>query len=148
MLTDKDIQGNTIQKSHRLKVYYGWSKINAVRKKCSLSIMFENDASCQSERGQRLLSSTQETVIERYQDDEEMKEGKQQNKIYTGYDLFFNEKPINGSLDKLLQMNHEADKNHVSKAMRDRIAEALRKAFLLDHPDYKEPHSQQCLTFK
>ena len=25
----------------KLKVYYGWSKINAVRKKRSLSVMFE-----------------------------------------------------------------------------------------------------------
>lgn len=38
----------------KLKVYYGWSKIGNVRKKRSLSVMFENDAQgCRSEREQR-----------------------------------------------------------------------------------------------
>ena len=58
----------------KLKVYYGWSKINAVRKKRSLSVMFENDLSCRRERGQRVLSATQDTVFVRYQDEEEMTE--------------------------------------------------------------------------
>ena len=44
----------TIDKRQVLKVYYGWSKIGNVRKKRSLSVMFENDAQgCRSERGQR-----------------------------------------------------------------------------------------------
>lgn len=132
----------------KLKVYYGWSKINAVRKKRSLSIMFENDISCRTNRAQRVLSATQETVIERFQDEEEMEDGKKQNRIFTGYDLFLDEKPINGSLDKLLKINSVADKNHVSKAMADKISEALRRAFILANPDYKEPCSQMSLNFE
>ena len=62
--------------------------------------------------------------------------------------LFFDEKPINGSLNKILQINSEADKNHVSKAMRDKIAEALRKAFLLANPGYKDPNGQLELNFE
>lgn len=116
----------------KLKVYYGWARIGNVRKKRALSVMFENEMQgCRSERGQRCLRTIQDTVIERYQTDEEEKEGKQQNRIFTEYSLFLDEKPINGSLEKCLLINNEADRNHVSKAVRDKISEALRKAFLL-----------------
>lgn len=132
----------------KLKVYYGWAKMGNVRKKRALSIMFENDLpGCRSDRGQRCLKTIQDTVIERYQTDEEEKEGKQQNRIFTEYSLFLDEKPVNGSLERCLLINNEADRNHVSKAMRDRISEALRKAFMLDYPEYKEPNGQLTLNF-
>lgn len=132
----------------KLKVYYGWARIGNVRKKHALSVMFENEISgCRSDRGQRCLRTIQDTVIERYQTDEEEKEGKQQNRIFTEYSLFLDEKPINGSLEKCLLINNEADKNHVPKAMRDRISEDLRKAFMLAYPDYKEPNGQLTLNF-
>lgn len=127
----------------KLKVYYGWSKIGNVRKKRSLSVVFENDAQgCRSNRGQRCLRTIQDTVFERYQDEEEEKQGKFQNRIFTEYSLFLDEKPINGSLEKILQINSEADKNHVSKDMRDKIMEALQKAFMVANPGYKEPNGQ------
>ncbi len=134
----------------RLKVYYGWAKIGNVRKKRSLSVIFENDAQgCRSDRGQKCLRTMQETVFERYQTDEEEKDGKQQNRIFTEYSLFLDEKPINGSLERCLLVNSEADKNHVSKAMRDKIAEALRKAFMKANRRYREPDGQQLeLNFK
>lgn len=130
----------------KLKVYYGWSRVGNVRKKRALSVMFENEIQgCRSDRGQRCLRTIQDTVIERYQTDEEMTDGKRQNRIFTEYSLFLDEKPINGSLDKCLLINSESDRNHVSKAMRDKISEALRKAFLLANPGYKEPNSQLSL---
>lgn len=133
----------------KLKVYYGWSKIGNVRKKRSLSVMFENDAQgCRSDRGQRCLRTIQDTVIERYQTDEEMADGKRQNRIFTEYSLFIDEKPINGSLERCLLINSESDKNHVSKAVREKIAEALRRAFMLANPGYKEPSSQLELKFE
>lgn len=88
------------------------------------------------------MRTIQDTVFERYQDEEEEKQGKLQNRIFTEYSLFLDEKPINGSLEKILQINNEADKNHVSRAMRDRISEALRNAFMLANPGYKEPNGQ------
>ena len=88
------------------------------------------------------MKTIQETVFERYQTNEEEKEGKLQNRIFTEYCMFLDEKPINGSLEKCLLINSEADKNHVSKTMRERISEALRKAFILANPGYKEPSSQ------
>lgn len=133
----------------KLKVYYGWAKIGNVRKKRSLSVMFENEKQgCRSDRGQRVLRTIQDTVIERYQTEEEEKEGWKQNRIFTEYSLFIDEKPINGSLDKCLLINNEADKNHVSKAVRDKISDALRKAFLLANPGYKEPNSQLSLNLE
>lgn len=132
-----------------LKVYYGWSRIGNVRKKRALSVMFENDAQgCRSDRGQRCLRTIQDTVIERYQTDEEMADGKRQNRIFTEYSLFIDEKPINGSLERCLLINSESDKNHVSKAVREKIAEALRRAFMLANPGYKEPSSQLELKFE
>lgn len=133
----------------KLKVYYGWSKIGNVRKKRALSIIFENEQQgCRSDRGMRVLSTMQNTVIERYQSDGEMADGKRQNRIFTEYSLFLDEKPINGSLERCLLINSEADKNHVSKAMRERISEALRNAFMLANPGYKEPNGQLELKFE
>lgn len=133
----------------KLKVYYGWAKIGNVRKKRALSVMFENEIQgCRSDRGQRCLRTIQDTIIERYQTKEEENEGRKQNRIFTEYSLFIDEKPINGSLDKCLLINNEADRNHVSKAMRDKISEALRKAFLLANPGYKEPFKQLSLNFE
>ena len=133
----------------KLKVYYGWSRIGNVRKKRALSVVFENEMlGCRSERGQRCLRTIQDTVFERYQTDEEMADGKRQNRIFTEYSLFLDERPINGSLERCLLINSESDKNHVYKAMREKIAEALRNAFMLDNPGYKEPCRQLSLNFE
>ena len=133
----------------KLKVYYGWARIGNVRKKRALSVMFENDAQgCRSDRGQRCLRTIQDTVFERYQTNEEEKEGKQQNRIFTEYSLFLDAKPINGSLERCLLINSDADKNHVSKDIRDKISDTLREAFMLVNPDYKEPCRQLDLEFK
>ena len=133
----------------KLKVYYGWAKLGNVRKKRALSVMFENEKQgCRSDRGQRCLRTIQDTVFERYQTEAEEKEGRKQNRIFTEFSLFLDEKPINGSLERCLQVNSEADKNHVSKAVRDKISDALRKAFLLANPGYKEPNNQLSLNFE
>lgn len=133
----------------KLKVYYGWAKTGNVRKKRALSVVFENEMQgCRSDRGQRCLKTIQDTVIERYQTNEEMADGKSQNRIFTEYSLFLDEKPINGSLERCLQINSDADKNHVSKAVREKIVEALRKAFMLANPGYKEPCRQLELKFE
>lgn len=133
----------------KLKVYYGWARLGTIRKKRALSIMFENERQgCRSERGQRCLKTIQDTVIERYQTEEEENEGRKQNRIFTEYSLFLDEKPINGSLERCLWINSEADKNHVTKAMRDKISEVLRKAFMQANPEYKEPTCQLSLNFE
>lgn len=133
----------------KLKVYYGWAKLGNVRKKRALSVMFENEKQgCRSDRGQRCLRTIQDTVFERYQTEAEEKDGRKQNRIFTEYSLFLDEKPINGSLERCLQVNSEADKKHVSKAMRDKISEVLRTAFMQANPEYKEPTCQLSLNFE
>lgn len=133
----------------KLKVYYGWSRIGNVRKKRALSVMFENEMQgCRSDRGQRCLRTIQDTVIERYQTEEEEKDGRKQNRIFTEYCLLLDEKPINGSLERCLLMNSESDKNHVSKAMRERISEALKNAFMFANHEYKEPNNQLSINFE
>lgn len=133
----------------KLKVYYGWARIGNVRKKRSLSVMFENEIQgCRSDRGKRCLRTIQDTVFERYQTEAEEKEGRKQNRIFTEYSLLLDERPINGSLERCLLINGEADRNHVSKAMRDKIAEALRKAFMKENRGYKEPNGQLSLNFE
>ena len=133
----------------KLKVYYGWARIGNVRKKRALSVVFENDIQgCRSDRGQRCLRTIQDTIIERYQTKEEENEGRKQNRIFTEFSLFLDEKPINGSLERCLQVNSEADKNHVSKAMREKIMVALRDAFMLANSGYKEPRGQFELKFE
>lgn len=133
----------------RMKVYYGWARLGAVRKKRALSVMFENDIQgCRSERGQRCLRTIQDTVIERYQTEEEEQDGRNQNRIFTEYSLYLDEKPINGSLERCLWVNSESDKNHVSKSMREKIMAALRDAFMLANSGYKEPSGQFELKFE
>lgn len=133
----------------KLKVYYGWAKIGNVRKKRALSVVFENEIQgCRSDRGQRCLKTIQDTVFDRYQTDEEATDGKRQNRIFTEYSLFIDERPINGSLERCLLINSDADKKHISKAVRNKIMEALRKAFMLTYPGYKEPSSQLELRFE
>ena len=130
-------------------MYYGWAKIGKIRKKRAISVMFEIDAQgCRSDRGQRCLRTIQDTVFERYQTEEEENEGRKQNRIFTEYSLFLDEKPINGSLDRCLLVNSEADKNHVSKAVREKISDSLQKAFMLSNPGYKEPCRNLSLNFE
>lgn len=133
----------------KLKVYYGWARLGAVRKKRALSVMFENDIQgCRSERGQRCLRTIQDTVIERYQTEKEEQDGRNQNRIFTEYSLYLDERPINGSLERCLWVNSESDKNHVSKSMREKIMVALRDAFMMSNPGYKEPSEQLELKFE
>lgn len=133
----------------KLKVYYGWAKLGNVRKRRALSVMFENEKQgCRSDRGQRCLRTIQDTVFERYQTEAEEKEGRKQNRIFTEYSLFLDEKPMNGSLERCLLVNSEADRNNVSKTMREKISKALRKSFMFANPGYKEPCEQLDLKFE
>ena len=87
-------------------------------------------------------------MIERYQTEEEEQDGRNQNRIFTEYSLYLDEKPINGSLERCLWVNSESDKNHVSKSMREKIMVALRDVFMLANSGYKEPNGQFELKFE
>lgn len=66
----------------KLKVYYGWSKINAVRKKRSLFChVWKMTSHVAGREDSAVLSATQDTVFVRYQDEEEMTDAKAQNRF-------------------------------------------------------------------
>ena len=76
-----------------------------------------------------------------------MTDAKAMNRISPDTTCLLDEKPFNGSLETLLESTAKRNKNHVSKNMRERITEALRKAFMLANPDYREPGGQLSLKF-
>lgn len=118
-----------------MRVYYGWSKVNKIRKKEALSVIYENAEKIK----EGYIGKFQDTVYVRKQTPEEEADGKTATRVLTEYSIFFDDKKINRSLEKILLVNNQADQNNVSKREREEIQDSLKKAFLLAHPDYREP---------
>lgn len=128
----------------RLKVFYGWSKINKIQKREAIAVAFENEklAGDECRRSGKSLRKTMTICYERFQTEAEMKEAKSYNRVFTVYNIFLDDKIINGSLDRALKVNSESDKNHVGIEERKRISEKLRTEFIASHREYKEPTQQ------
>lgn len=131
-------------KMSRLKVYYGFSKINKIQKREAIQVSFENEQGAGSEgtRSGKTLRKLMNIVTERYQTEQEASDATSHNRMFTSYFIFLDDKKINGSLKKALQVNSEADKNHVCEKERKEIADRLQTAFLASHIGYQEP--RQC----
>lgn len=84
---------------------------------------------------------------EREQTEKEQEDAKHQNRVYSVYNIFMDDKIIHGSLSKALQVNSEADKYNVSNAERKRINEALKAYYLKKHKGYNEPGYQLSIDF-
>jgi len=127
-----------------LKVYYGWSRLNKVQKKEAIAVFFENEAGAGSgtSRSYKTMAKLVDVVAERHQTGKESEDAQRSNRVFTAYYIFLDDKAIKGSLEKALEINSEADKNHVPAALRKEIAGKLRERFLETHPDYKEPIRQ------
>lgn len=130
----------------RLRVFYGWSRVNKIRKKEAISIVFENDTQRDS-RTMKFINKMQHTVHIRDQTDNEMKDAEKALRMFTEYSVFMNDKKVQGSLELALQSNSEADKNNVSIEDREIISRKLRDYYLTTHPDYREPTVQLELKF-
>lgn len=117
----------------RLRVFYGWTRINKTRKKEALSVIFENGRQ-NEDRTQLFIKRMQDTVYTRIQTEDEAKDASLSNRMFTEYNIPIAEKPFYGDVEALLRDNYHADENNVSKAERERIREALRKAYQLAHP--------------
>lgn len=115
-----------------LKVFYGWTKINKVRKAEAISVIFENCAQ-NEEKKMRFLNRMQHTVYTRLQTEEEQHDASFQNRTFTEYSIRLDDKSVRGDLEKALQINFEADKNHVSEEERNVIRQELRKHYKLYH---------------
>ncbi len=133
----------------RLRVFYGWAKTAKVRKREGISVVFENtEGVADHHRMGNVLPKIQHTVCWRYQTEAEANDAKQVNRVFTEYMVFMDDKKIKGSLERALRANSEADKNNVSEGERKRIADELRKWYMREHRDYKEPIRQLEIEFK
>lgn len=138
------------QDKRRLKVYYGWSKINKIQKREAIAVAFENEESAgwENSRSGKSLRKTMNICYERYQTEAEMTDAAAYNRVFTVYYVFLDDKKIGGSLKKALADNGSKDKNHVSVLEQKKISEALERAFMASHIGYKEPTQQQELPFE
>ena len=131
-----------LQAKKRLKVYYGWSKINKIQKR------EEEGAGWENSRSGKSLRKTMTVCYERYQTEKEMSDAPAYNRVFTVYYVFLDDKAVKGSLSRALQINSESDKNHVTNSERKNISEALERSFMASHIGYKEPTRQLELQFK
>lgn len=126
-----------------LKVYYGWAKLGKVRKRESISVVYENQAGAGTHnRMGKTLNKLQDTVFERYQTTGEASDATATNRVFTEYSIFLDDPKVNGSLERALHYNSAADQNNVSREVRQKITEKLRASYYGRHPDYKEPIRQ------
>ena len=129
-----------------LRVFYGWCKVGKVRKKEGISVIFENDRQ-KEERQMAFIKKMQNTVYWRFQMEDEMVGVENAIRTYSEDCILMEDKDVRGSLAKALKINSEADSRNVSKKMRDEIADALRRAFMTEHPRYKESYAFQLNLF-
>lgn len=128
-----------------LRVFYGWAKINKIRKKEAISVIFENDGGF--EKNEKKIKLYQNTVYTRFQTKKEIEDAEMSNRTFSEYSIFLDDKQIKGSLKKALEVNFLADKKNVAKEVREEIRRLLEKDFLLNHRNYKEPRSFQTSLF-
>ena len=128
-----------------LRVFYGWAKINKIRKKEAISVIFENDGGF--EKNEKKVKLYQNTVYTRFQTKKEIEDAEMSNRTFSEYSIFLDDKQIKGSLKKALEVNFLADKKNVPNEVREEIRRLLEKDFLLNHRNYKEPRSFQTSLF-
>lgn len=134
----------------RLKVYYGIEKTNAVKHKRAVCVLFENTGAFRVDNKgnsyqDRFVARQMHLAYTRRQTSGEAADAAAQHQAFTSYSLFIDGKRFRGSLDAVLAFNSQADSNNVSRAERERIAEALRRVFMEVYPDYREPQQQGLL---
>lgn len=132
--------------SKPLRVFYGWCRVNKIRKKEAISVVFENDSQ-REERTMKFIKKMMDVVYVREQTDNEKIGVENAIRMFTEYSVFLNEKKFQGSLELALNYNSDADKNNVSQEERDVIREKLREHYLSTHPGYKEPVIQLKIDF-
>jgi hypothetical protein len=137
------------QEPSRLKVYYGFSKINKIQKREAIQVVFENErgAGYEGTRSEKTLRKIMNIVTERWQTPGEAADAAHANRMFTSYLIFLDDKKVGGSIKKALYYNSQADKNNVSEKERKEINEKLERFFLSAHRDYKEPPCIQLELF-
>ena len=137
-LSALDAKHNHKPTRKRLRVFYGWNKVNKIRKKEAISVIFENDTQ-PDERAMRFINRMMDVVYVRDQTDNEKIGADGAIRMFTEYSVFLSEKQFQGSLELALKWNFEVDKNNVSEEERETIRQKLRESYLFTHPQYKNP---------
>lgn len=114
--------------SRRLRVFYGWSRLNSVRKRKAISVIFENARQSET-RSLNFISRMQDTVYIRYQTESEALDGFYCNRMFTEYSVFMDSKSVNGSLDAALKENMIADSRNLTQPELDAISDKLRHSY-------------------
>ena len=122
-----------------LRVFYGWAKINGIRKREAISVIFENELDGDPDRKMKFINRMQDTVFVRAQTDQESKDSEGVSRAFTEFSIYMDDKNIKGSLSAALEFNFQADKNHISEEIREEIRSKLHDAYLKSHRGYKEP---------
>lgn len=127
----------TLNSKSKLRVFYGWAKVNKIRKKPAISVLFENEVVYDEDRERRTINHLQTTNYTRIQTPEEAEDAKHNNRILTEYSLFLFDKEHNGDLEKLLQSNYQSDINNLDVFELETIRKALRDSFKICYPEIK-----------
>lgn len=141
LLDSKHRKERYLPRNKNLRVFYGWAKVNKIRKKEAISVIFENDR-MPEEKTLKAIGKFQDTVYTRQQTDNEKMDAEHSIRMFTEYSIFMDDKEIKGSLKKALQINMDADRNNVGKKVLDEIAAQLHEHYMMLHRDYKEPVQQ------
>ena len=130
----------------RLRVFYGWNKVNKIRKKEAISVVFENENQ-REERTMKFINRMIDVVYIRDQTEGEKEGAEGVIRMFTEYSIFMDDKKFKGSLELALRYNSESDKNNISFEERELIKQKLRDHYLSTHIGYKEPAIQLELEF-
>lgn len=115
-----------------LRVFYGWTRLNKVRRAESVSVIFEN-ARQDEERTLAAVRRLQDTVYVRPQTPDEMRDGQLQNRMFTEYSIRMDDKKVRGDLEKALEINFETDRFNVPRDVLETIRTELRKHYRQSH---------------
>ena len=126
-----------------MRVWYGYSKLTKkmVRKK-ELAIYYENTSNGNSLKREEWINKRMHVIHKRNQTLEEMEGSEHQSREFTKYGYFIEDRKFNGDIDKVLFVNSEADKNHVSVEERNIIKNKLKEAYYQCY-DVKEIKNKQ-----
>jgi hypothetical protein len=130
-----------------LKVYYGVEKMNKIKHKPAICVLFENQSAFRfddkhTSYQERYVNRCMHLAYTRFQTAAEAAEAYKANQTFTGFSMFLDDNRFGNSLEKVLHFNSLVDDRNVGKSERDKIKMALYEKFKEIYPTYKEPIRQ------
>ncbi|MDR2205787.1 MAG: hypothetical protein LBE36_06505 [Flavobacteriaceae bacterium] len=106
-----------------LLCYYTFSKLTPkIMKKQCLNVIYDNCKECEI----RWINRSNHIVYVRKQTEKEKSDAVEQNRMYSIYRMFIDEKH---NIESVLQQNFNADSNNVSLEEREKIREICRQKY-------------------